>query len=320
MVLWFAVSLLFRRRFQFSLSSLLVLVVTVAIACSWLTVKMQQAREQREVLEVVWSAGGDVNYDCEYDADRQFVPNVEMPGPAWLRKSLGGVDFFADIVAVGSFGIDNPTEFNLLPHLSHRLETRAAFTPTGSFDDETVEHLKRLPKLDYLHLFGSEVTDAGMEHVGAMPHLKHLTHSSVPTSDGFSVGITDVGLERLTRAGGLRSLHLGTFYPAEPFYDRRVFGRQVHITDAGLEHLKRLTQLEELTLMGTHITDAGLEHLGALKNLQMLNLRGNWIGDAGLQHLESVPSLQRLDLTSTDVTYVGVAKLREALPECDIDW
>ena len=33
------------------------------------------------------------------------------------------------------------------------------------------------------------------------------------------------------------------------------------ITDAGLEHLKGLTSLEELLLAATQITDAGLEHL-----------------------------------------------------------
>jgi len=36
MFVWFAVAVAFRRRFQFSLRSLLVLVVVVALPCSWL--------------------------------------------------------------------------------------------------------------------------------------------------------------------------------------------------------------------------------------------------------------------------------------------
>ena len=36
MVVWFGVALVFRRRLQFSISSLLVLVVVVALPCSWL--------------------------------------------------------------------------------------------------------------------------------------------------------------------------------------------------------------------------------------------------------------------------------------------
>ena len=36
MLLWFMVALVFRRRFQFSLRSLFLLVVVVSIPCSWL--------------------------------------------------------------------------------------------------------------------------------------------------------------------------------------------------------------------------------------------------------------------------------------------
>ena len=47
LLLWFLASLLLRRRFQFSIRSLLLLVTVVAVVCSWFTVKMQQARWQR---------------------------------------------------------------------------------------------------------------------------------------------------------------------------------------------------------------------------------------------------------------------------------
>ena len=45
-LLWFLVAILFRRRFQFSLLSLMLLVVVVAIPCSWLSVEMKAARQQ----------------------------------------------------------------------------------------------------------------------------------------------------------------------------------------------------------------------------------------------------------------------------------
>ena len=48
MLLWFIVALVFRWRFQFSIRSLLVMVVVVAVPCSWLMVAMKAAREQRE--------------------------------------------------------------------------------------------------------------------------------------------------------------------------------------------------------------------------------------------------------------------------------
>ena len=38
------------------------------------------------------------------------------------------------------------------------------------------------------------------------------------------------------------------------------------VTDAGLEHLKGLTQLQELDLTDTKVTGEGLEHLKELTN------------------------------------------------------
>ena len=43
------------------------------------------------------------------------------------------------------------------------------------------------------------------------------------------------------------------------------------MTDAGLAHLKGLTNLE-LDLSGTQVTDAGLSHLKGLTNLSDLDL------------------------------------------------
>ena len=44
------------------------------------------------------------------------------------------------------------------------------------------------------------------------------------------------------------------------------------MTDAGLVHLKGLTNLQSLDLDSTKVTDAGLEHLKGLTKLQSLSL------------------------------------------------
>ena len=61
--LWFLAALLFRLRFQFSIRSLLLLTVVVAIPCSWLAVEREQARKQREAVEAIEKLGGWVAYD-----------------------------------------------------------------------------------------------------------------------------------------------------------------------------------------------------------------------------------------------------------------
>jgi hypothetical protein len=47
MLLWYALALCFRWQFQFSLRSLMILTLVIAILCSWLSVEMTSATEQK---------------------------------------------------------------------------------------------------------------------------------------------------------------------------------------------------------------------------------------------------------------------------------
>ena len=58
MLVWFAVALVFRWRFQFSIRSLLVMAVVVALPFSWLAAEMQAAKRQAEVADWIQNAGG----------------------------------------------------------------------------------------------------------------------------------------------------------------------------------------------------------------------------------------------------------------------
>ena len=69
MFLWFLAALLFRLRFQFSIRSLLLLTVVVAIPCSWLAVEREQARKQQAAVEAIKKLGGEVMYDYDECGD-----------------------------------------------------------------------------------------------------------------------------------------------------------------------------------------------------------------------------------------------------------
>ena len=56
--------------------------------------------------------------------------------------------------------------------------------------------------------------------------------------------------------------------------------------DAGLVHLRGLTQLRRLSLHSTRVSDAGLEHLRGLTQLRRLNLAGTEVTDAGVNELK----------------------------------
>ena len=116
------------------------------------------------------------------------------------------------------------------------------------------------------------------------------------------------------------------------------------ITDAGLVHLKGLTNLQHLSLDATKVTDAGLGHLKEM-NLHTLKIPQHaktdiglknylravepateltlfdWqVTDAGLMHLKGLTSLQKLEIRKTSVTPLGVAELLRVLPNCIIDF
>jgi hypothetical protein len=65
MLLWFIASLLLRWRFQFSIRSLLVLTVAVALPCSWLAVEIKKARREQEAAAALTKLGGTLLYDFQ---------------------------------------------------------------------------------------------------------------------------------------------------------------------------------------------------------------------------------------------------------------
>ena len=86
------------------------------------------------------------------------------------------------------------------------------------------------------------------------------------------------------------------------------------VTNAELECLKPLTQLQRLSLDNTQVTDAGLECLKPLTQLQELSLDNTQVTDAGLKRLKSLTQLQRLYLSYTQVTDAGLERLKPLTP------
>ena len=98
--LWFLAALLFRLRFQFSIRSLLLLTLVVAVLCSWLAVQGKQAREQREAVKAIEKLGGTALNDLELEPPNGPLQRAEPP--AWLRKLLGD-DFFRSVTDVSAW-------------------------------------------------------------------------------------------------------------------------------------------------------------------------------------------------------------------------
>lgn len=103
-----------------------------------------------------------------------------------------------------------------------------------------LEWLRNLFGIDFfnavvrLNLDSTDVSDGELALLEGVPQLLWLNL--------FNTGITDSGLEHLSRLHRLQRLELGG---------------AVKITDVGLEHLKGLMQLHQVYLGGTQVTDEG---------------------------------------------------------------
>jgi hypothetical protein len=192
-----------------------------------------------------------------------------------------------------------------------------------SATDADLACVKPLVDLESLNISHNNVTDEGLVFLLGHPKLNSL--------DLSFTSIRGRGMTALVKEGELKeltSLSVG----------------HVTLSDEFAEALIRLSKLQALDLSQTTCTDKGMTLLRAFKDLRVLNLAEcGGIQGPGLQILGELPQLERLhldlnpqfedqhlalltnlkglrhlSLTSTGTSDLGVAKLREFLPECTI--
>ena len=188
MLLWFIVALVFKWRFQFSIRSLLVLTVAVAIPCGWLGVEMRAAKRQREVVDEITKLRGDVTYDWQLYAIG-YTLHRQPPGPGWLRNLLG--DDFLVVVVVVTINHTEATDATL-EHLKCLTQLRRLMLNGTNVTDAGLTHLAGLNQLEWLSLGKTAVSDAGVKHLQCLTQLQIL--------DLDSSHVTDAGVAKLHNA------------------------------------------------------------------------------------------------------------------------
>ena len=175
MLLWLICALVFRWRFQFSIRSLLLSTIAVAVPCSWMTVEVQQARRQKESVDALAKVGAWIYYDYQHNSTSgKSVRGGKPPRPSWLPQKVIGDDFFINVYLV-----------NL---------DRSKVT------DVDLRHLEGLDQLPNLEIAVTEITDAGLRHIKGLRHLHALLLDKTQ--------ITDAGLEYLSGMNQLQTLRL----------------------------------------------------------------------------------------------------------------
>lgn len=208
--------------------------------------------------------------------------------------------------------------------------------------DDSLKLLGEWPKLQYLDLSETRVTDRGVRDLRGLRLLGDLNLNGTqvtgdcisqlpPTLGGLQLAgtaITDASLAKLAPLPlnwylNLCDTAIGNSGVANL---RGLRGLQflylsgTRITDAALATLaKNQKRLAHLELSGTAITSAGLAHLARLPVLEKLDLSDCAIDDDAIDELVRCKSLYVLKLTGTKITPAGIARLRKALPNCHVE-
>jgi hypothetical protein len=89
--------------------------------------------------------------------------------------------------------------------------------------------------------------------------------------------------------------------------------------DEQLANLAHLTGLVWLDVQNNGaITDAGMDHLRGLTALRSLGLHWTRVTDASIDVFIQMTALEHLDIWGCEITETAVARLRDALPRCEI--
>jgi hypothetical protein len=185
MFLWFVAALVFRLRFQFSLRSLLILFVVVALPSGWMAVEAKQARRQSVMVAKVVVLGGSVGHDWWWPHD--FTEDEH----GWGERFFGN-DFFHDVTNIGFVGVALDDERLARLCNTDGVETVPHLWLEGTkITDAGLGALRPWAGLRTLGLRGNAITDVGLEHVKALRTLQFLDLSNTKVSDEGVKGLQE---------------------------------------------------------------------------------------------------------------------------------
>jgi hypothetical protein len=269
-----------RHWLRVSLRTLLAVTTIVGI---WLGFRVNAARRQAHAIAEIKRLGGTFYYDFEYDfKELRRLPTARSWVPRWILDHTG-CDLFHDIVQVNMVYDAEPTgpkhnnqqftdQFKLQLHALPRLRDLLCYE--GQASDDCLLVISRLPRLERLTCWDAPaVTDAGVAYLARMPRLKEVTITgSQITDESLRFFGTMRQLDDLNVQGGrFTDRGLAYLHDLGHLKNLAVDLGDTHITDAGLAHLEKLTELRRIWIMKTNVTDEGVARLQrALPKLHVL--------------------------------------------------
>ncbi|MCE9562926.1 MAG: protein kinase [Planctomycetes bacterium] len=166
------------------------------------------------------------------------------------------------------------------------------------------------------------LTDADIKRLEAVPTLTGFA------AHGLAIGVD--GLRSLLASnkslaylaiGAVTDEHLKVIGGFPELTSLQFGGPGLTVTDTGIAHLAGLTKLLALTMVDTSMTDAGFKkHFGGLPSLNLLSLTNSLVSDDSVPTIANMKTLTSLYLRDTRITEAGYKKLKDAMPNCKIEW
>jgi hypothetical protein len=193
--------------------------------------------------------------------------------PDALKKALGGDLAVFDTLTLVSTAI--------FKGRAHQLRDAKG----DPYDAAFIEHLGHIPALETVSLVVTKLEDSWLDPLLGLSNLKSLV---IEKSAGPPLGDTTLAkLQQLSKLTKLQSLSL------------HGFGKEA--TDAGLEHLAGLQNLESFSL-NSRIPGHAFAKFEGWTNLKSIRFHGNAIDDEGLSYIcERFPNLESLNLIHAPV-------------------
>ncbi len=242
-----------------------------------------------------------------------WVKNVRGPGLAYLAKlprleylCLGasfedkckfnesGLAYLKDIPSLKKLYI-----FWQLPITDAGMAHVANLTGLEELDiaelpisDAGLAHLKSLSALKKLNLGykGSRITEKGLVYLKQMKSLESLTLPPILTDAGLAEITEFDKLKHLCIGGKISDAGLGYLTKLQHLETLNITNNK-DVTNVGVAHIAKLTNLKELTLSSDKLTDDSLTALGAVKSLKKLYLSGAGLTTSGLSNLNPLSEL-----------------------------
>jgi hypothetical protein len=252
-VVWRAMRGMARRRFQFSIRSMLISTAVFALVLSLLGNRLHKMGRQQQALVQIAANGGFIRYYIRPENWMQKYRNFDP----FQKVEYFEINSDRAIPAILDYGNEFPELLSI-----------GIYPGVSDAGLERAEEFCRFPNFMGFGLDNANITDAGMEQLSKCTKLKRLSINGAGQ-------ITDNSLKYFVDLPNLDDLWLLDGGSSPP------------ITDAGLQHVGKMTKLKRIIIQTRNslITDAGLKHLQNLQNLEYLSIGSNKITEQGTVEL-----------------------------------